>query len=358
MARKKKDKSFDDLLNEYKRFIATKDDVRPFDPISTGTISIDVSTGIGGIPRYRWSNIWGPKSSGKTTLALNICKSALNNKDGKVLYIDIEAGLDWSRIENIVGVDLLYDADGEARFILIQPATSEQSFEIAEVGIESNEFDVIVFDSIGALAPSLEKDNKFTESTVGLNSRLLGKFLRRNSETLIHSDKTAFLFINQLRADIGNRYNEHVQPGGYQLEHALSMEIRLYSARRIKVGDSLVGSQTKFTISKNKCAIPWKTAELYITFGKGVDREKDAMEFAKLIGVIQLRGSYYYFEGESIEAGMVKSIERLENDKELLDRIEKMCYNSQQEVPEEIDEIDDEDIDIEEIVEENYETGD
>lgn len=319
MAKKKVKKDFDTLINDYKEFVSSADNERGLNPISTGSLSLDICTGIGGIPRYRWSNIWGPKSSGKTTIALNICKEIIA-KGGMVLYIDMEAGLDFKYIKFIVG-------DIKDNFILVQPETSEQAFEIAEAGIESNNFDLIVFDSIGALAPKKEKDDEFSDANVALVARQLGKFLRRNSSGLKHSDKTAFLFINQLRADIGSYYSNTKQPGGYQLEHFLSMEIRLFSARKIKKNEEILGTATSFTISKNKCAIPYRSAELFITFGIGIDTLKDALLFAERLGVLKKRGAFYYLDELNIGQGVDNAIDYLSEHEEALDNIREVCYN-------------------------------
>ena len=311
---------FDSSIDELRKFVATSEKEREFDPVSTGSLSLDISTGIGGIPRYRWSNIWGQKSSGKTTLALTIAKGVIVD-GGEVLYIDIESALDFAYIRSIVGEIT------DENFILFQPETSEQAFHIAEKGIESGKFDLIIFDSIGALAPSKEKEDDFEDANIALVSRQLGKFLRRNASELKRSDKTAFLFINQIRADIGNRFVDVKQPGGYQLEHFLSLEIRLYSARKIKKGDDIIGTSTKFTITKNKCAIPYRSSELYITFGIGVDTYKDTVLFAELLGVLKKRGSFYYFGDENIGQGVDNTIQFLKEDKETLDSVRKMCYN-------------------------------
>ena len=313
-------KDFNTLIEGYKEFVAKEEEERSFDPISTGSLSLDISTGIGGIPRYRWSNIWGPKSSGKTTLALTTAKEVILS-GGCVLYIDIEAGLDYNYIRSIVG-DITED-----NFILFQPETSIQAFQIAEKGIESDKFDLIIFDSIGALAPAKEKEKEFGDAHIALVAREVGQFLRRNSSELKWSERTAFLFINQIRADIGNYFVDVKQPGGYQLEHFLSLEIRLYSARKIKKGDDIIGTSTKFTISKNKCGIPFRSSELYITFGVGVDTYKDTVLFAELLGVLKKRGSFYYFGEENIGQGVDNAIEFLKEDSETLDSVRKMCYN-------------------------------
>jgi recombination protein RecA len=316
---KKTKQSLDNLISDWKEFVAKAEDERELNPISTGSLSMDVSTGIGGIPRYRWSNIWGPKSAGKTTLALTIAKGVIEN-GGKVLYIDIESGLDFGYIATIVGE--LNDS-----FILIQPETSEQAFKIAESAIESNELDLIIFDSIGALAPKKEKEDNFEDANVALVSRELGKFLRRNSSRLRWSEKTAFLFTNQVRDNIGSYISGYVQPGGHQLEHFVSLEIRLYSAKKIKKNDAIIGTATKFTISKNKCAIPYRSSELYITFGKGVDVLKDVVMFSELLGILKKRGSFYYLDDTNIGQGVDNAIGYLEENPETLDKIRKMCYN-------------------------------
>jgi recombination protein RecA len=321
MAKKKK-VTFESLLDEYKKYVVNKEDERPLVPMPTGSLAIDISTGIGGIPKYRWSVIWGPESSGKTTLALNTAKHVIRN-DGKVLYIDMEAGLDFHYIDLIVGEDL------SANLTLVQPETAEQAFEIAEAGIESNEFELIIFDSIGALAPRKEKEDKFDDANIALVARGLGKFLRRNSSILKRSD-SAFLFLNQIRADIGTFYSDVNQPGGHQLLHFSSLMIRLFTGRKVKEsGDTgeVIGTATKFVVGKNKVGIPFRSYEFYITFGKGVDEGKDAVEFAKLLGVVKMRGPHYYFGEENLGTGRNNAVRYVEENPETLDSIKKMCYN-------------------------------
>jgi recombination protein RecA len=317
----KKQKTFEDYLETYQDFIVNREEEKSFDPIETNYISFDVSTGIGGIPRYRWSNIWGPKSSGKTTFALFIVRQIIKS-GGKAMYIDIEAGLDFRRIKNIIG-----DFEDD-QFILIVPETSEQAFEIAESGIESNEFDLIIFDSVGALAPSKEKEDDFKDANVALVSRQLGKFLRRNSNALKFSKKTAFLFINQIRANIGVYYGDTItQPGGYQLEHFVSLEIRLFSPKKVKKGSDIIGTSTKFIISKNKCSIPFRTFELLIDLERGVDNHKDAIAFGLMIGAVERRGPAYFFGEIALGKGMDKAVKFLIDNEDVLDNIREMCYN-------------------------------
>jgi recombination protein RecA len=318
MAKKKND-GFEDLLDEYKKYVVDASKERPLEAVSTGSLSIDVSTGIGGIPKYRWSVIWGPESSGKTTLALNIAKNVIKG-GGKVLYIEPENCLDYPYINLIVGEDL------SKNLILVQPETSEQAFEIAEAGIKSNDFALIVFDSIGSLAPEKEKEDGFRDANIALVARQLGKFLRRNSSTLKRSD-SAFLFVNQIRSDIGTFYSDVNQPGGHQLLHFTSLMIRLYTGRKIKEGDKVIGTVTKFVINKNKVGIPYRSHEFYITFGKGIDEEKDAVKFAELLGVLKKRGPFYYLADENIGQGLNNAIAFLETHEETLDTIKEMCYN-------------------------------
>lgn len=320
MAKKKKKVTFEKLLDEYQKYIVDSEKERPIVPLSTGSISIDISTGIGGIPKYRWTVIWGPESAGKTTLALNTAKKAVKN-EGKVLYIDVEAGLDYPYINKIVGEDL------SKGLILIQPETAEQAFEISEAGIESNEFELIIFDSIGALAPLKEKEDKFADANVALVARQLGKFLRRNSSILKRSDST-FLFTNQVRSEIGSYFSGLNQPGGHQLKHFTSLMIRLYKAQQIKKDSDVIGTVTKFVINKNKVGIPYRSHEFYITFGKGIDEVKDVIKFAELIGVVQTRGSHYYFGDDRLGIGLNNSIEFLEENENTLDTLKEMCYNA------------------------------
>jgi recombination protein RecA len=287
--------------------------------IPTGALSLDVSIGRGGIPRGRFTEIAGPEASGKTHLALNIAKQVLKTGE-KVLYVDPEHGVD---------VDLINSIVGEFDPVLLehyQPGTAEEALEICEMGIASHEFALVVLDSIGALAPKKEKDDDLTDANVGLLSRLLTKFSRRNGD-IVHRSNTAFIGVNQVRDKIGAYYPTLETPGGHSWKHILALRIMLARATDIEQNDVAIGINTKFTIKKNKLAPPFRSFTIPIMFGKGIDEFRDFVQFAAYLGIIQTRGSYYAFEGETIGQGLVKTMAKLQEDKLLLDKIQKMCYN-------------------------------
>jgi recombination protein RecA len=288
--------------------------------ISTGSISLDVSLGVGGIPMRRFTEIYGPEGCGKTTLCLGVAKNAIE-QGYKVLYDDPEQTLDYSYVEAIVGK---FD---KSQFVLVQPETAEQALEIAEAGIQSEEFGLIVLDSIGALAPEKEKKDELTDANVGLVSKLMTKFSRRNAFDIRRMD-VAFIGINQVRDKIGAYIPTMETPGGHSWKHILSVRIQLNRATDIEQDGEKIGINTKFVIKKNKLAPPFRTFTVPILFGKGIDSMRDLIQFAEMIGVLSKAGPYYKFEGETIGAGMVKTIEALYNNESLLDKVRTSCYYS------------------------------
>lgn len=291
--------------------------------ISTGSLSLDVSTGVGGIPIGRFTELYGAESSGKTTLAVNICKTVVNSGK-KALYIDAENTLDFSYIEAIVG------NFNRSNLVLVQPETAEQSLSIAESGINSEEFEIIVLDSIGSLAPQKEKEKDLTDANVALLPNLMTRFARRNAFA-VRKGNTAFLGINQVRDKIGGYVTAFDTPGGHSWKHILSLKIMLSKAEDIvKQTDGrkdILGILSRFTIKKNKLAPPFRTFTLPIIFGKGVDYYKDVVEFSEMLGVIQKKSAYYYFEDVTLGQGKDKTAGYLLENPQILDKIVKQCYN-------------------------------
>ena len=287
--------------------------------ISTGSLSLDVSLGVGGIPRGVFTEIVGPESSGKTTVALSIASQAL--KDGiSVLYLDAERSLDYRYVKSIIG-----DFD-ESLLTLLSPETAEDFFSVAEEAIASLAFGLIILDSLGALSPQKELDDDLTDANVALLPRLLTKWLRRNSFK-VKASNVAFIFLNQVRDNIGSYVKSYVSPGGNALKHFLTMRISFTKGQKIKVGDEVRGILTRFTISKNKLAPPFRAGLLPIIFGTGVDYYRDVVEFSKRLGVLRQSGAYYKFEGETLGQGVDRTIEALKKSPETLDKIVEMCYN-------------------------------
>lgn len=296
--------------------------------IPTSSLAVNVSTGVGGIPRGRFTHIYGPDSSGKTTLGLDIAKNTLEI-GGKVLYLDVEQTLDRELSVRVLG-DLWKDDN----FIVILPDTAENSFVMAEKAIESKEFDVIILDSIGALAPEEELADAFGDHHYALVARKLTTFFKRNAFK-VRKAGIAFVFLNQVRANIGSFFKDFEIPGGWALKHYASINISLFpfTAKdkkiKIKVDDKEVhiGNPIKFSIPKNKVGVPHRAGTFPIIWGHGIDPIRDIIAFATSLGVLVSRGPYKAFGDDTIGRGEVEIVKNLENDKELLDKITKECYN-------------------------------
>lgn len=321
---------FEKKFGEDKGIFVHDEEKEELDVISTGTLSLDISIGRGGIPKGKFTQVFGPEMSGKTTLMLNITKNALRDGD-KVLYIDTENTLDHSYVRHIIGEDT-------SNLIIAQPETAEEAMSIAEFGIsgdkkfdvEPGTFGLIILDSVGALAPEKEKENKLTDDTMMLTARLLSKWFRRNAFA-VRRTNTAFIMVNQVRAKIGMRYATYDTPGGNALRHYMSLSVMLYKGQELKKqidGESTsVGVDIKFVVRKNKLAPPFRSSSFPLMFDKGIELSRDAIEFATMLGVIKKKASYYQFENETIGQGKDNTVVILNENKELLDKIQKKCYN-------------------------------
>ncbi len=289
--------------------------------ISTGSLSLDLALGTGGIPRGNFTEISGPESSGKTTVALAAVKSALDS-GLKVLYVDVERAVDYGYIE------LLFGEFDKSNLAILSPKTAEDAFMVIEQALEGNLFDMIILDSLGALSPQKELDDDLTDANVALLPRLLTKWLRRNSFT-VKQNNVAFVFINQVRDKIGSYMGGYATPGGHALKHFCTMQIKFTKGGKIqgKTSSDVIGILTKFTIIKNKLAAPFKSATIPIIFGEGVDYYRDVIEFATTIGVLRRAGAYYRLGEQTLGQGMKKSVEYLKENDETLDKIVEMCYN-------------------------------
>ena len=296
--------------------------------IPTSSTALNISIGIGGIPKGRFTHIFGPESAGKTTLALDIAKNALQY-GGKVLYLDVEQTLDGDMAQRMLG-DLV---EGD-NFVVILPDTAENAFLISEKAINEDEFDVIILDSVAALSPEKEQEDAFEDAHYALTPRALTKFFRRNAFKVRKAD-IAFVLLNQVRANIGSFFKDFEIPGGNALKHYASVNISLFALssdkNRIKIKDgekeTSVGNPIKFAIPKNKVGIPHRSAKFPIIWGEGIDPVRDIYMFANDLGVIKTRGPYKAYGDETIGLGANKTIEILEKDDELLDKIKKECYN-------------------------------
>lgn len=288
--------------------------------IPTGSIALDFATGIGGIPVGRFSELDGPESVGKSTVALSIASNCIK-QGGKVLYIDVENTMDYNYIRALVNADFSLD-----NILLVQPDTAEQAFEIAEKGIYSKEFRLIVFDSIGGLAPQKEKEDEFTDANVALIPRLLSKFLRRNS-FVVRTNNVAFLFLNQVRDNIGSYTHGYVLPGGHALKHFSSLMVSMSKGEQIKFGDEIVGVVSKFTVKKNKLAPPFRSFFIPIIFGKGVDSIRDLVDFSVTLGILQRAGAFIKYNNETIGRGTANTIEYLEQHPDVYNAVYKDVMN-------------------------------
>jgi len=290
------------------------------DIITTGSLSLDSSIGIGGIPRGRITEIFGAEGSGKTSLALSIARSAI--KQGlKVLYVDAENMINYETVFDLLGEELKKD-----ELVILQPETAEENMSACEIGIKSGEFGCIILDSVGALSPEVEKQKELTDLTVGIVPKLLTLWLRRNA-VLIGRANVAFVIINQVRDQIGSYVHAFATPGGHALKHFASVRISLSKGEEIKQGTESVGINVKFTVKKNKLAPPFRSFLIPLYFGKGIDTIRDTIMFSEMLGVLKKKGSYYVFDGETIGQGVAKTADMLSNNPDLLDKIRNICYN-------------------------------
>lgn len=287
--------------------------------IPTGAVSIDLATGIGGIPRGRIVEIYGPESSGKTTLTLHIIAEA-QKMGGKAAFIDAEHALDPEYARKL-GVDV-------DELLVSQPDTGEQALEICEMLIRSNAIDVVVIDSVAALVPKAEIQGEMGDSHVGLQARLMSQALRKLAGA-VNKSNTAAIFINQLREKIGVVYgNPEVTTGGRALKFYASMRLEVRKAESIKSGDAVLGSRTKVKVVKNKVAPPFKQAEFDIMYGQGISKEGDVLDCAVEAKIVEKAGSWYSFSGDRIGQGRENVKNYLSENKETMARIEELLMAS------------------------------
>ena len=318
----KKEESFlDKILDDFGEDVILRKYEGGIPAISTGSLALDVSIGIGGIPKGRFTEIYGPEGGGKTTLLLNLAKQALLVGE-RVLYIDTENGLDYAYAEEVLGKLLKEDNP-----VFVQPQSAEDSFEIAMAGMNSG-FTCILFDSVAALSPQEELDKGMGKMQVGLAPRITSKFLRKVAFE-VRQKEVAFIYSNQVRANIGSYFGGYTTPAGYALKHYTSVRIYLSKSKDIEENDETIGNFVNFVIKKNKVGIPFRQATTNIIYGKGIDYYRDVISFASLLGVIKNRGSYFAFEDETIgsKPGVSNTSRALAKDQKLLDKVVEMCYN-------------------------------
>ncbi|HEX4807994.1 MAG TPA: recombinase RecA [Bryobacteraceae bacterium] len=266
----------------------------PVEVISTGSIAIDTALGAGGFPRGRVIEVFGPESSGKTTLALHVIAEA-QRAGGNAAFIDAEHALDPTYAANL-GVDI-------ENLIVSQPDYGEQALEIAQALVNSQAVDVIVIDSVAALTPKAEIEGEMGDSHMGLHARMMSQALRKLTASVSRAN-TCLVFINQLREKIGVVFgNPETTTGGRALKFYASVRAEVRRMTAIKDGDLVIGNRTKVKIVKNKVAAPFREAELDIFYGKGISRESDIIDLGAQHGVIEKSGSWYSYKGERVGQG-------------------------------------------------------
>ena len=287
--------------------------------ISTGSVSLDMATGIGGVPKGIIIEIFGPESSGKTTLTLHIIAEAQKN-GGKAAFIDAEHALDPEYARNLgVNIDEL---------LVAQPDTGEQALEICEMLVRSGALDVVVVDSVAALVPKAEIQGEMGDSHVGLHARLMSQALRKLTGA-INKSNAAVIFINQLREKVGVIYgNPEVTTGGRALKFYASMRIDVRRVESIKSGDTVLGNRTRAKIVKNKVAPPFKQAEFDIMYGQGISKAGDILDAATEAKIVDKAGSWYSFNGERIGQGRENVKDFLINNPDIMDEIQRLLMES------------------------------
>ena len=289
------------------------------DHISTGSLSLDIALGIGGLPRGRIVEIYGPESSGKTTLSFH-CIAEGQKNGGNVAFIDVEHALDPNYAEAL-GVDV-------DSLLVSQPDTGEDALEIAEALIRSGAIDVIVIDSVAALVPKAEIEGEMGDSHVGLHARLMSQALRKLAGAINKSNCVA-IFINQLREKVGVVYgNPEVTTGGRALKFYSSVRIDIRRVETLKVNGEMVGSHTRAKVVKNKIAPPFREAEFDIMYGEGISREGELLDLAVKAEVVQKAGAWFSYNGQRLGQGRDKVKELLRTDTELAGEIEAKLWEN------------------------------
>ena len=293
--------------------LGSKEAIVPISVISTGSISFDAALGVGGVPRGRVIEIFGPESSGKTTITLQIVAEA-QKAGGLAAFVDAEHALDPAYAKKL-GVDI-------DNLLISQPDYGEQALEIVEALVRSNAIDVLVVDSVAALVPKAELDGEMGDSHMGLQARLMSQALRKLTGTVSKS-RTCLIFINQIRDKIGVMFgNPETTTGGRALKFYSSMRIDIRRIGAVKEGDVVVGSRTKVKIVKNKVAAPFRDAEFDILYGEGISREGDGLDLAVLHNIVDKSGAWYSYQGERIGQGRENVRNFLKENKDVFGRID------------------------------------
>ena len=281
--------------------------------IPTGALSLDVALGIGGIPKGRIIEIFGPESSGKTTLALHMIAEA-QKRGGEAAFIDAEHALDPVYAKNL-GVDI-------DNLIVSQPDTGEQGLEIAEALVRSGAIDIIVVDSVAALVPKAEIDGDMGDAHVGLQARLMSQALRKLAG-VINKSNSVIVFINQLREKVGVMFgNPETTPGGRALKFYASVRLDIRRVESIKQDGNVIGNRVRVKVVKNKVAPPFREAEFDIIYGKGISKSGNILDLAVSLDIINKSGAWFSYNGERIGQGRENAKSYLENNPKMMDEVE------------------------------------
>ncbi len=293
--------------------LGSKEAIVPIAVISTGAISFDAALGVGGVPRGRVVEIFGPESSGKTTIALQVIAEA-QKAGGMAAFVDAEHALDPAYAKKL-GVDV-------DNLLVSQPDYGEQALEITEALVRSNSIDVLVVDSVAALVPKAELDGEMGDSHMGLQARLMSQALRKLTGTVAKS-RTCLIFINQIREKIGVMFgNPETTTGGRALKFYSSVRIDIRRIAAIKEGDVVTGSRTRVKVVKNKVAAPFREAEFDILYGEGISREGDLLDLAVNSNILEKSGSWFSYKGERIGQGRENARTFLKENKDTMAKLD------------------------------------
>ncbi|WP_439444262.1 recombinase RecA [Listeria aquatica] len=282
--------------------------------ISSGSLALDIALGVGGYPRGRIIETYGPESSGKTTVALHAI-AEVQKQGGTAAFIDAEHALDPTYAKNL-GVDI-------DELLLSQPDTGEQALEIAEALVRSGAIDILVIDSVAALVPRAEIEGEMGDAHVGLQARLMSQALRKLSG-VINKSKTIAIFINQIREKVGVMFgNPETTPGGRALKFYSTVRLEVRRAEQLKQGTEVMGNKTKIKVVKNKVAPPFRVAEVDIMYGEGISREGELVDMAAEVDVINKSGSWYSYNEERIGQGRENAKQYLKDHPEIREEISK-----------------------------------
>lgn len=283
------------------------------DVTSSGSITLDIALGVGGFPKGRIIEIYGPESSGKTTFALQAI-AEVQKEGGRAAFIDAEHALD-PVYAKALGVNI-------NELLLSQPDTGEQALEICEALVRSEAVNIVVIDSVAALVPQAEIDGEMGDSHVGLQARLMSQALRKLSGT-INKTKTTAIFINQLREKVGVLFgNPETTPGGRALKFYSTIRLDIRRAEQIKQGDQVIGNRTNIKVVKNKVAPPFKTASVDIMYGEGVSKEGEIVDLASAVDIVEKSGAWYSYNGNKIGQGKENVKNFLKENPDICDEIE------------------------------------